>query len=117
MADNKTETLRALCAQAQTLGLTSTEFWRRVKLNPTSEEDMEEAAFSTLSEMKAGGVPCSKCDGTGVFTFDSGPNAGTTGMCYRCKGKGYEDVADIKRNFGHRTHNPTTHVVRQMPRN
>lgn len=36
--------------------------------------------------------PCRKCDETGTY---KGPKF--AGVCYACKGKGYQDKTDIKR--------------------
>jgi hypothetical protein len=41
-------------------------------------------------------LACTKCSGTGEFRFTNG----AVGNCYRCKGKGFEDEADKKRNYG-----------------
>jgi hypothetical protein len=38
-------------------------------------------------------VVCGKCSGSGAF--------GNYGVCYRCKGKGYQDVSDRRRNWGY----------------
>lgn len=105
-------TLKALCATANRLGVNSTEFWRRARLTPAWQESAEEAAREVLADLRAGGVVCSKCGGTGQFVFLSGPRKGTAAVCYRCRGKGFENPSDLKRNFGHRVHNPGRHEVR-----
>lgn len=43
---------------------------------------------------------CRKCEGTGVYRWQTsfGWDSGT---CYRCEGKGYQDDADRRRNWGY----------------
>ncbi len=38
-------------------------------------------------------VPCKRCGATGKFR--------SYGDCFRCNGKGYQTVADARRNWGH----------------
>lgn len=100
---NQRETLSVLCAEAQKLGLTTTEFWRQVHRNPLSEEDKVAAAENTLHDIRSGGTTCAKCGGSGEFIDLRGKNHGP---CWMCKGKGYEDQKDMARNFGYRKNNP-----------
>ena len=43
---------------------------------------------------------CCKCGGKGVYSMGSKVNGrpAKTGMCYSCRGTGYQDAAQIKRN-------------------
>jgi hypothetical protein len=51
-------------------------------------------AFTTLD--------CTACGTTGIYAPNGGP-------CFRCKGKGHQDEADQKRNYGYDlNHRPTT---------
>lgn len=45
---------------------------------------------------------CRRCAGTGAFITGSlnGQPTGPGGICYRCEGKGYQDDADARRNYG-----------------
>lgn len=47
-------------------------------------------------------IDCTACGTTGVYAPNGGP-------CFRCKGKGHQDEADQKRNYGYDLNNlPTT---------
>jgi hypothetical protein len=46
-------------------------------------------AFTTLD--------CTYCGTTGIYAPNGGP-------CFRCKGKGFQDEADQKRNYGYDLH-------------
>lgn len=45
---------------------------------------------------------CRRCAGTGSFItmVENGKPKGPGGACYRCGGKGWQDDADARRNFG-----------------
>lgn len=49
---------------------------------------------------------CGRCGGTGRFITGSlnGQLVGPGGHCYRCAGKGTQDDADVRRNFGADNH-------------
>jgi hypothetical protein len=46
---------------------------------------------------------CRRCAGTGQFItyIENGVPKGPGGICYRCGGKGWQSVADTRRNYGH----------------
>src|SRR4051812_44928517 len=46
---------------------------------------------------------CRRCAGTGQFItrVENGVPTGPGGECFRCGGKGYQTVADRRRNYGH----------------
>lgn len=46
--------------------------------------------------------PCRRCSGTGKFVtyVENGIPKGPGGDCFRCNGRGYQDDADARRNFG-----------------
>jgi YspA, cpYpsA-related SLOG family len=50
-----------------------------------------------------GRVPCARCGGTGQFItrVENGEPKGPGGPCFRCAGKGYQDDADRRRNYGY----------------
>ena len=96
------ETLKALCAEGNKLGLTTTEFWKQVRAKKLSDTDLITAAEETLRDLREGGRICPKCSGTGRFirgSEDKGP-------CFMCRGKGIESIKDTRRNHGYRLHNP-----------
>lgn len=41
-------------------------------------------------------IECKRCGGTGVYK--------TFGVCFRCQGKGHQDDADQRRNWGYVQH-------------
>jgi|SRR6185436_9213770 len=47
-------------------------------------------------------IHCRRCDGTGMFItgMSNGQPIGPGGPCYRCNGKGWQNDADARRNFG-----------------
>ena len=45
---------------------------------------------------------CPKCDGSGEY--GTGTQAS---FCYACKGKGWQDDADVRRNAAYFRHNPS----------
>ncbi len=100
---DKQETLTALCQKAIALGMTTTGFWTEVHNHEEYEEgNPAEAALAVLSDVRAGGTTCPKCQGTGEFVFQNGKR----GPCFSCKGKGFTDHHDRVRNFGYNKHNP-----------
>jgi hypothetical protein len=99
---DNSDTLTLLCREANRLGVTTTEFWNQVKRLDLAETDVEAAAEEIISGLRAGGITCPKCQGSGIFQFRDG----RTGPCYSCKGKGLMDVSDLRRCWGYRRHNP-----------
>ena len=53
---------------------------------------------------------CHACGSTGVYKFADG----RTGHCFRCKGKGFQDEADQKRNYGFDLHHPAPAPVEEL---
>jgi hypothetical protein len=51
---------------------------------------------------------CERCIGTGKFITGTlnGKPTGPGGICYRCGGKGYQTVADARRNYGYDNYAP-----------
>ena len=96
---SKKDILSALCREAQKLGVTPTEFWKRVY---AQDDEVEEAAHLILSDIRSGGTSCGKCGGSGEFHY----NDGHVGNCYWCRGKGYQNPGDIRRCYGHKKNNP-----------
>jgi len=94
-------------AEAAKHGISSTEFWSRVRLVEDWQSDPERVAALVLSEIKHGQCLCSKCKGTGTYE----PLTGAPGVCYRCSGKGWESHSDLRRNFGYRVNNPSRYAV------
>ncbi len=49
---------------------------------------------------------CRRCAGTGAFItyVENGVPKGPGGACFRCNGKGSQNDADTRRNFGHGMH-------------
>jgi len=47
-------------------------------------------------------IPCRRCAGTGRFITGTtnGQPTGPGGICYRCGGKGWQNDADARRNYG-----------------
>jgi len=52
---------------------------------------------------KAVSFPCARCAGTGQFITQvvNGKPTGPGGICYRCDGKGRQNDADRRRNYGY----------------
>lgn len=52
------------------------------------------------------GFKCRRCAGTGQFItmVKNGKPTGPGGICYRCNGKGWQNDADRRRNFGYDNH-------------
>lgn len=50
--------------------------------------------------------PCPRCAGTGRFItyVENGIPKGPGGICYRCSGKGRQNDADVRRNYGYDNH-------------
>ena len=50
----------------------------------------------------AGAVKCDGCNGSGTYygrgSVVNGKFVGFSGECYRCRGKGHQTPADVKRN-------------------
>lgn len=47
-------------------------------------------------------TPCDRCDGSGLYVWaieNDKPKLG--GVCFRCKGKGYQTSDDKRRNWGY----------------
>jgi hypothetical protein len=68
--------------------------------NPTPEQWVEKA--------KVVQVHCGRCGGTGRFITGSlnGKLTGPGGICFRCEGKGKQNLADAKRNAYYDEHQP-----------
>lgn len=51
---------------------------------------------------------CRRCAGTGQFItyMENGVPKGPGGPCFRCGGKGFQTVADRRRNYGHDNYAP-----------
>jgi len=49
---------------------------------------------------------CGRCAGTGAFITGTvnGKPTGPGGICFRCEGKGVQDDADRRRNYGYDNH-------------
>jgi len=64
------------------------------KVNPTPGEYVAAAQRVRLK--------CRRCSGTGAFItyVENGIPKGPGGPCYRCAGKGVQDDADARRNYG-----------------
>lgn len=70
--------------------------------------DADDVAYDTwVAWCKAEGLRldgrCGRCAGTGQFItyIENGVPKGPGGPCYRCGGKGWQSVADTRRNYGH----------------
>ena len=57
-------------------------------------------AFTTLD--------CTYCGTTGIYAPNGGP-------CFRCKGKGFQDEADQKRNYGYDLHHRPAPAIVEEP--
>jgi len=64
--------------------------------------------FRSTKSTSFADIDCIACDSTGIYE-DNG------GACYRCKGKGYQDEADQKRNYGYDLHHPRTPTPAPAP--
>lgn len=51
---------------------------------------------------------CSNCGGSGIYRWGACVNGvmSKSGPCFRCEGKGYQDEADRRRNYGYDNHRP-----------
>ena len=69
------------------------------KACPTSAQEFVKAARKAK-------VVCNRCRGTGTYVWGAVVNGvpSHSGPCFRCKGKGYQDQADARRNFGYDMH-------------
>jgi DnaJ-class molecular chaperone len=64
------------------------------KLEALSTQPPAASVEESLASIEATlSPPCDACDGTGIHS--------SGGMCYRCKGKGYQDASDVARNAGY----------------
>ena len=59
-----------------------------------------------IAAIKAITVKCERCRGSGVYTWGGTVNGRPihTGECFRCGGKGWQGVADFRRNYGYDNH-------------
>jgi hypothetical protein len=66
----------------------------------TKGGDSSPAAY--LRAARVAKFPCRRCAGTGAFItyVENGQPKGPGGICYRCAGKGFQDDADARRNYG-----------------
>lgn len=64
------------------------------KKSPTSADAVMCARFVK--------IPCGRCAGSGQFVTGmlNGQPVGPGGICYRCDGKGWQNDADARRNYG-----------------
>jgi DnaJ-class molecular chaperone len=71
---------------------------QRSILSPGEVRQVKQGMQTEVREHRTGTgktheVVCGKCDGSGAF--------GHHGICYRCKGKGYQLESDRRRNWGY----------------
>jgi hypothetical protein len=68
-----------------------------------AEGDRAQTVRESAPEARPDRVRCDRCAGTGQFItrVENGRPTGPGGECYRCGGKGYQTVADSRRNYGY----------------
>ena len=75
-------------------------FWVGASVEPKEVNAMARAKLPTnptpdmwITVARSLEVGCGRCAQTGSYQKGKG------GMCYRCEGKGYQDLTDAKRNY------------------
>jgi hypothetical protein len=76
-----------------------------VFLNPEYPHDSKQKWITEKRDPKNAKLPCDGCPGNGVYHgsgyVENGKFRGFTGTCFRCEGKGFQNEADRKRNWGY----------------
>lgn len=59
-----------------------------------------------IKALQAVRLPCRRCCGTGSFVtmVENGQPKGPGGVCFRCQGKGWQNLSDTRRNQTHDRH-------------
>lgn len=89
--------------QKRSLAQSPAEFNAAVKVVLDKAGVTEPTPKQWVQAAKAVSFPCPRCAGTGQFVtmVVNGKPTGPGGVCFRCEGKGRQNDADRRRNYGY----------------
>jgi DnaJ-class molecular chaperone len=81
------------------------EIGRDIKFERGKEKRAVEHKPAESPPEKRGNETCGNCNGSGIYRgggrVENGKYIGFEGPCFRCEGKGYQNDADRRRNWGY----------------